>query len=422
MSDITNFIAAKQALYEYIPKGTNVTKYNLDNITKLMKYLGNPQDKVKVIHVAGTSGKTSTSYYLAALLFNAGYSVGLTVSPHIDEINERAQINLQPLPEKEYCEHLSQFLKIIKKFKFQPSYFEVLIAFAYWLFEKRGMQYAVVEVGLGGLMDGTNVINRPDKVCVITDIGLDHTKILGNTISKIAFQKAGVIKHENAVFMYQQDKKVMAVIKKQAKELSAILYLAQPDNNYDVLLTTLPLFQQRNIKLAINTINYVINRDHTSQLTAAEIKNAAKTYVPARMEIVNYHDKTIIMDGSHNEQKINALTESIQRQFGDTPITLLVSFGENKISSVQECMKLLRKISSTIILTAFDIGQDEVRAAIKPDELEIYAKQAGFHTIIVEPDPILALKELIWRTNGIGLITGSFYLLNVVRGVVLEKK
>ncbi len=422
MPEITDFNTAKQALYEYIPKGTNVTKYNLDNITKLMKFLGNPQDKIKIIHVAGTSGKTSTSYYLAALLFNAGYSVGLTVSPHIDEINERAQINLQLLPEKEYCEYLSQFLKIIKKFKVQPSYFEVLIAFAYWLFEKKGMQYAIVEVGLGGLMDGTNVINRADKVCVITDIGLDHTKILGNTIKKIAFQKAGIIKHENAVFMYQQDEKVMAVIKKQAKEQSASLYKVQPNDTYDDLLTTLPLFQQRNIKLAIATVNYVINRDYASQLTTVEIKTATETYIPARMEMTDYKGKPIIMDGSHNEQKISALTEAIQRQFGGTSITLLVSFGENKITSVQECMKLLRKISSTIILTAFDIGQDEVRAAIKPDELEIYAKQAGFNTIIVEPDPILALEELIWRTNGIGLITGSFYLLNMVREVVLEKK
>ncbi len=405
---INNFTQAKQALNGFIPSGSNVTRYNLDNMTKLMDYLDNPQDKLKVIHIAGTSGKTSTSYYTASLLRQAGYEVGLTVSPHIDEINERAQINLISLPEGDYCQELSTFLNLIATSGLNPSYFEVLIAFAYWLFVKRGMEYAVVEVGLGGLLDGTNVISRNDKVCVITDIGLDHTKILGNTIAEIAYQKAGIIQQNNAVFMYDQAKEVMAIAAKRCSDKNAVLNVIQPYPQADINLAELPLFQVRNLHLAVQAVNCVLQRDHGKLLSSAEIVDAAKIYIPGRMEIVQYAGKTLILDGSHNEQKIGALVASMKRQFADDIISILVSFGENKQTSVLNCLKQLREISATIILTAFDIGQDEIRASIKPAELSIYAKEVGFTTIIVESDPQKAIELLVKDDARIGLVTGSF--------------
>lgn len=420
MLNINSFAEAKKALYEYIPHGAGMTKYNLDNMTKLMDYLGNPQDNLKIIHIAGTSGKTSTSYYVASLLRQSGYSVGLTVSPHIDEINERAQIDLSSLPEKEYCAELSQFLNIVKVSNLSPSYFELLIAFTYWLFVKRGMEYAVAEVGLGGLMDGTNVVNRTDKVCVITDIGLDHTKILGDTITKIAHQKAGIIRRQNTVFMYPQDEDVMSVIKKRCSEHDAELHLVKPDQqNYDDL-TSLPLFQKRNLHLAVQAVNYILRRDHGKTLTTGEIQRAADVYIPGRMEMVSYNNRTIILDGSHNEQKISALVESMRQKYPTDSIALLVSFGENKQTSVMNCLKLLRTISPSIILTAFNLGQDEVRVAIKPDALAILAEEVGFIDIITEPEPHKALELLAEKTADIGLVTGSFYLLNHIREVVLK--
>lgn len=420
MQIIDSFSSAKKVLYEYIPSRAGVTKYNLDNMKKLMNFLGNPQDNLKVIHIAGTSGKTSTSYYVASLLLNAGHSVGLTVSPHIDEINERAQINLLSLPEKEYCAELSQFLNIIESSNLNPSYFELLIAFAYWLFAKRNMEYAIVEVGLGGLKDGTNVINRADKVCVITDIGLDHTKILGNTISEIAYQKAGIIQQNNTVFMYRQGSEVMDVIKKRSSRYNANKHIIESANqNYDIP-SSLPLFQKRNLNLAINTVNYVLNRDYSKSLTATETQNASKVYIPGRMEVVNYNNKTLIIDGSHNEQKISALVDSIKQQYPAESITLMVSFGENKHTSVLACLKLLHTISNTIILTSFDIGQDEIRNSINPAELATLAQEVGFIKIFTKSEPKQALDLLMEKTTGIGLVTGSFYLLNHVREVVLR--
>ena len=161
------------------------TAYTLDVMKALMEHLGNPQNQLRVLHVAGTSGKTSTAYYCAALLKEAGKKVGLSVSPHVDTVNERLQINGQPMPEAEFCKVLSEFLDVVAESGIKPSYFELLVAMTYWEFARQKVDYAVIEVGLGGLRDGTNVIERADKVCLITDIGLDHTEILGHTLTKI---------------------------------------------------------------------------------------------------------------------------------------------------------------------------------------------------------------------------------------------
>lgn len=419
MQNITNFKQAKDVLYTYIPQPPEVTRYNLSGITKLASYLDNPQDKVKVIHVAGTSGKTSTVYYIAALLHNAGYKVGYTVSPHVDEINERAQINMSPLPELEYCSELYKFMILIEKINPKPSYFEVLIAFAYWLFEKRRVDYAIVEVGLGGLLDGTNIVNRRDKVCVITDIGLDHTKILGETLSDIAYQKSGIIKSGNRVFMYAQGQDVMRVVKNQCIKNNATLNAISDNCEFKNEFVELPLFQRRNLRLAQQVVNYVLKRDYDRRLSSQEIIASSKVYIPARMETIDYKHKTLILDGSHNEQKIGALVDAVKEKYNHTTITLLVSMGENKRSSVSSCLQILHTISDDIILTAFDLGQDTMRAAIEPSELAVIAKKVGFKKVIIEPDPLKAIKLLTDKISDLGIVTGSFYLMDNVRPIVM---
>jgi dihydrofolate synthase/folylpolyglutamate synthase len=418
MSTIKDFNQAKEILYGYIPKQPNVTKYNLDNTRRLMDALGNPQEGFKTIHVAGTSGKTSTCYYTAALLKNAGYKVGVTVSPHVDEINERVQIGLVPMPEPEYCQELGQFIDIIEDADIQPSYFELLIGFAYWIFSKQKVDYAVVEVGLGGLLDGTNVINREDKVCVITDIGLDHTKILGDKLDQIALQKAGIIHENNAVFMNEQNNEVKNVIRKRCDEHNTSLNIIHP-NQHPANLSDLPTFQIRNIQLAIAAVNYTLSRDFNRQLTNSDIDASKTTYVPARMEVARYKDKVVIMDGSHNEQKIGALIDAIKTRYPGKTVTLLVGFGENKQTSVIESMKLLQMISNDIILTTFSIGQDELRASIGAEDLATYAEETGFAHITTESNPQLALELLTTTESDICLVTGSFYLLNEIRPLVL---
>ncbi|TAL14687.1 hypothetical protein EPN95_02170 [Patescibacteria group bacterium] len=414
MATLKTFSDVHAALSRYIPLEPSTKPYTLDTIKKLMEYLGNPQDQLKVIHVAGTSGKTSTAYYLAALLDAAGYTTGLTISPHIDEINDRTQINLKPLSEDEYSRELGEFLDLVDASGLKPSHFEVLVAFSYWVFHKKQIDYAVVEVGLGGLLDGTNVVTRADKVCVITDIGLDHVDVLGDTLAKIAAQKAGIIQTGNTVFVNQQSPEIIDVIRAAANKKQATLHLIEPEQ--DSTLDYLPKFQQRNFSLAREVISDTIGH----QLTTEQIQNAAHAYIPARMEIVSYQGKTLVMDGAHNEQKITALVQAMKQQFPNESVALLVSFGQNKQSSVQKSLEILHELGNDVIITTFKKGQDEIRLSMDIDELAEYAKMAGFVSVVVEPDQYKALELLKQSDHKIGLIAGSFYLLESYRPTIFK--
>lgn len=414
---LTNFEQVNAALARFVPITPVSGNYTLETMRTLMAYLGNPQDSLKVIHIAGTSGKTSTAYYVTSLLNGAGYSTGLSISPHIHQVNERAQIDLMPLAEKDYCAHLSEFLDLVDKSTLQPSHFELMVAFAYWLFHKRGVDYAVVEVGLGGLLDGTNVVTRSDKICVITDIGFDHVEILGDTLAKIAAQKAGIIQQGNDVFMYEQSDEVMNVVNQVCQTKDARLHTIQPDKGN--AHADLPPFQIRNFFLAETVVEFTLKRDGKADISDSQEEKASLVHIPGRMDVQLYQGKTLIMDGAHNEQKITALVEAVKAQFGNQDITILVAFGQNKQTSVAKSLSLLHQLGSSIIVTQFTKGQDEVRQAINPNELSDLAKRAGFTTITVEPDPLKALKLLEISQTSVNLIAGSFYLLENYRDIIV---
>ncbi len=391
--------------------------YTLETMTKLMDFLGNPQNKLKVVHVAGTSGKTSTTYYVAALLKAAGKKVGLTVSPHVDEINERVQIGLVPLPEAVFCAELTEFLKIIKKSGVEPSYFEVMVAFAYWEFVRRGAEYAAVEVGLGGLVDGTNVVARPDKVCVITDIELDHINVLGSTLGEIAAQKAGIILPKNSVFCYRQGTEVMEQIAARATQKRADLHVL-PNDAALADFTDLPLFQQRNLGLALQAVNQVLRQNGEPEITKQQLATAAQTHIPARMEEVMLSDKTLIIDGAHNAQKLHALGESVRRKYPGKPKAAVVSFAGGRSYRLEDSVAELVPLLDHIIITSFDSAQDSPHASVDPAELAQVFKRHGAKSIQIVAEPTAAFKLLLQRPEPVLIVAGSFYLLNHIRPLV----
>src|SRR5574344_2950696 len=177
----------------YAPSQLYGGDMQLDRMKLLMEYLGNPQDDLKVIHVAGTSGKTSTTYYIRALLQASSLKTGLTISPHIATIRERIQINGELVEEDSFVDYFNEFYDGVQGFDPKPTFFELVTAFAYWVFKKEKVDYAIIETGLGGRLDATNVVERTDKVSIITPIGFDHTDILGNTLKSIAGEKAEII-------------------------------------------------------------------------------------------------------------------------------------------------------------------------------------------------------------------------------------
>ncbi len=420
MRDLKNFTDIRRVLKDFIPtpKEYDEARFSLGEMKRLLEFLDNPQKKFKAIHVAGTSGKTSTSYYIAGILKSAGKKVGLTVSPHVDEVNERVQIDLVPLAEAEFCKELSEFLELLDDSDIKPSYFAVIVAFAYWLFAKREVDYAVIEVGMGGLLDATNVDFNPDKICVITDIDLDHTEYLGSTLEAIASQKAGIIQPHNAVFSYKQPNEIMRVIKDVVLNQQAELHEIEAQS--DKPPQNLPLFQQSNWYLAYSVVKFLARRD---KLVIPETKLAESTmvYIPARMETIKNDDKIIIIDGAHNSQKLGKLFQSIRDKYPAQPIAALAGFVQTSGGRAFAGIKVITGFSDYIILTAFSGEQDTPKESVNPDEIAAYCQQLGYEALEIEPDPVKALQKLLKRPEPILLITGSFYLLNHIRPELLKK-
>lgn len=202
-----------------IPRFSQKTTHH--NIRYLMKKLGNPQEKIKVIHVAGTNGKGSVCAFTSSILGSAGYRVGMFTSPHLVKINERIRINNDIITDKEFTDIFNTIMNEIEEMKTEgythPSFFEVVFAMAVVTFYNHKVDYAILEVGLGGRLDATNIVDSPE-VCVITSIGLDHTEILGDSIELIAAEKAAIIKKNSQVVYYAKNKEVDAVVRNQAEK------------------------------------------------------------------------------------------------------------------------------------------------------------------------------------------------------------
>lgn len=423
MAHITTFADVKKMLEAYWPAHLNLSEHvhSLEHVERLMDFLGNPQQKFKVVHIAGTSGKTSTAHYTAALLQQAGYKVGLTISPHVDEINERVQVNLTPLPEKQFCEEFEQFMQLLKKSGLLPVYFDVIIfAFACWVYARQRIDYAVIEVGVGGLLDTTNVINGEDKVCVITDIGFDHMKLLGNTIPEIAAQKAGIIHLHNSVFCYRQSPDIMEAIETRARSKRADVYICRPPKVGTY--SSLPLFQQRNLGLAVETVQWILQRNHAPALTDVMIAHAAGIRIPARMEAVNYKGRTVIMDVAHNPQKLHALHDSLRLRSPGQKVALLVSVLSQRESMLPQIAKELASLADHVIITTFSGPQDGPKHSANVAPFAADCREAGIVSHQVVADPEQALEVLLARPEPVLVVAGSFYLLNHIRPLLKGTK
>lgn len=407
---------ANQALRPYVPLVSQLTGKDttLKRIQPLMRLLGNPQDKLKVLHIAGTSGKTSTAYYLSALLTETGRKVGLTVSPHVDSVTERIQINGRPVSDAFFCKELAEFLTIVKKAPEQPSYFELLYAFSLWVFQRQDVDYAVVETGMGGLYDATNVVTRPDKICVLTDIGIDHAHILGATLPEIARQKVGIVHDHNEVFAYAQRREVMAVFEEWIAAHHATLHVVRetvPKAISDLNFSIMPTYQKRNWLLAYNTFFYLSERDSLPHLTHQALVKTTHVVVPGRMDIRRLQAKTIIMDGAHNGQKMAAFIDSFQTLYPNVKPAVMIALKHNK--DYQEVATLLANVAARIIITTFHATQDLPVQSLDPHTLAEAFPANLPKQVIVNPEA--ALKALIQTPEPIGIITGSFYLLSQVR-------
>lgn len=403
--------------YNEVSQQTAGKHITLRRTERLMSHIGNPEKKLKVVHIAGTSGKTSTTYFISALLAQAGCKVGSTISPYVDTINERIQINGAPLPIGEFCRYFGEFVELLDGVPEVPSRWEVLIAFAYWVFAKERVDYAVVETGMGGLDDSTNVAARADKLCVLTDIGMDHMEQLGNTIEKIAYQKAGIIHEGNTAIMYDQAPEIMQVVRYWvSQQEGAELLTFEQEKLASVaeisLRAEVAEYQKRNWLLAYAAYKWLQKRDKVAKLSATQLQNVQMLQVPGRMDSRELGGKTILMDGAHNGQKMTAFWDSFAHEYPGCKPVVLLALKEGK--EIADIVPLLRQYASQVIVTTFVLTQDMPIVAMNPSEISSVLEAKGVKTRIVT-NASEAYLAFLGAVEKVGVITGSFYLIAQLR-------
>lgn len=429
---LKNFEQVLEFLYSYIPKTKSYT-YSADwglNRTKyLLNLLDNPQNKLKVIHIAGTSGKGSTAYLISLLLESLGQKAGLALSPHLVDIRERFQINNKLIIKKQFVNYLNHIILGIQKTeksKFgMPTYFELVTVLAFYIFYQEKVNFAVMETGLGGLYDATNSVVSPEKIAVITKIGLDHTAILGKTLSEIAFQKGGIIHEGNQVFSIEQEKDA----KKVLDETAPITYITKGDftdiklsarsTNFnfhyqDLNLDNLELgmlgeHQAQNAALAL-AVTYFISQKYNFELNEQKIRNALrKANFPGRFEIIHKKGKLIIVDGAHNPQKMKSFLTSVKKIFPGKKFNFLVAFKKDK--DYPEILNLMKPFAKKIFITTFFTDKmDLIRFSEDPQEVTKALKKLGFKDFESIKNNKLALEKALQESDDL-IITGSLYLL-----------
>lgn len=319
-------------------------RYGLEKLQQALHLLGDPHHHTEFVHIAGTNGKGSTAAMIASVLQTAGYRTGLYTSPHLMRYNERMQIDGVPISDEDFVEAASQVQRVCEQLGGVPIVFEVLTLMALWYFAQQHCDIVVLEVGIGGLLDSTNVIPSP-KVAIITQLGMDHTETLGNTLEEIAAQKGGIVKEGTPTVMALQEPSAVAVVQQICDKHHAPLALADPerlrvldasvagqtleDREYGKLV--LPLAGAHQRKNAANVLEAVaMLRTQGYRISDDDVREGiAKTVWPARFERLSTAPD-FILDGGHNPQCLHAATAALRGYYPGQKVVFLVGMMADK--------------------------------------------------------------------------------------------
>ena len=339
------------------------SKLGLSRTCELLELMGNPQNKLKFIHVAGTNGKGSVCACLSEVLSQAGYKTGMYTSPHLMRINERFKIDGKDIDDREFAALITKVRDITESMSERASQFEVITAAAFEYFYKEGCDIVILETGLGGRLDSTNVINAPE-VTLITTIDMDHMAELGDTMEKIALEKAGIIKRGTKVVVDGRNTSVMHVFEKACKEQGCKLIISEIEKienlrvsleqskfDYkdikDIDLSLTGLYQPGNAILAVEGIKILTEKGF--KINDEDIKAALKkVHWQARFEIMD-KDPYFIIDGSHNPAGVSETVKSIKAYFPDKKIRFIIGILSDKnIDEILTDIKPLAKEAAVI--------------------------------------------------------------------------
>lgn len=309
--ETTNWMFNQLPMYQI--QGASAYKKDLTNTRLLADYLGNPQLNIKCIHVAGTNGKGSTSHMLASILQESGYKVGLYTSPHLKDFRERIKINGNEISEEFVCEFITNNQSFFEAN--DMSFFEMSVGLAFTYFAKEEIDIAIIEVGLGGRLDATNIITP--LVSVITNIGMDHTQFLGNTLESIAIEKAGIIKPLIPVVIGEYSVETKSVFLAKAKENVSEIYFASDTISQTFNSDLLGDYQTQNKKTVVKTIQ-ILNEKTEFKINQSEIEagllNVVKnTGLQGRWQQLDDFPKTIC-DTAHNKEGLKIVLNQIQKE------------------------------------------------------------------------------------------------------------
>lgn len=399
----------------------------LDKVVQVNEYL----QKSRIIHTTGTNGKGSVCNMLRNIYVSEGYNVGLFTSPHMDHITERVQINNQNVSEELFIEAYNCIHDIVGKLTnegIEPTFFEWVFAISLYCFTVKQPEILIIEVGIGGRLDTTNCLPKKD-LCIITPIGLDHQKILGNTIKEIAKEKSGIIKKNNKVVIYNDNKEVNQVFDTVMADNHAEIFKVLPNSNkifdssqlgidfsshnkyyyYEKLrLSACAKYQLENVSIALTAIHALSD---VLPVKTFNIYEGIKTFHwPGRFEVLT---NTIIVDGAHNELGAKTLIDSIKFIFGDKKVNVLIAMKEGK--NVDEVLDVLK---SSQCFKHYYIVDLTIQKPV-PKEIIMTKLKMNSDEVTLVNDLKYFLDDYTTTEEDILIGAGSLYLVSEIRKIIL---
>lgn len=402
----------------------------LDRMVAFLEALGNPQDAYPTVHVAGTSGKGSTSTMLAAALQASGKRTGLHTKPHLTSVTERARIDGIAISEDEFGDLIGEMQSAVDRIAFEhgrPTYYETLLALAFLWFARAEVDVAVIEAGIGGTLDGTNVL-RP-QVAVITNVALDHTDILGDTVEDIARDKAGIAKAGIPLVSFVRDAGARRVIERACAEAGAPFVavadtvtieprrgerygqsfaLVTPDDRYEISLPVLGDFQQENAATAVRALEQL---PAGLRPTREQIESGlARTVIPGRMEFFPSHPG-VVFDIAHNPDKAAHLAHALADTFPDRHFAFVMAIGESKDAA--QVIQPFLALHGSFTFTSFSVAG---RNASRPQRLASIADEmGGWGRAITDPVEAFSIARRNAEGDDIIVVTGSTFVVAELR-------
>lgn len=410
-------------------------RLGLENTYKLLELLGNPQDKLKFVHVAGTNGKGSVCSFISNTLKEQGYKVGLYTSPYLETFTERIRLNGNNIPEADVARIVTIMKEKIEQMVEEgfayPTEFEIETAMAFYYYWEKQADYVVLEVGLGGRYDATNVIKSP-LASVIVSISLDHVGVLGHTLGKIAYEKAGIIKEDSIAVVYKQKQEAEEVIKDVCKEKNTKYIEANFDNlvikksdinsqvfDCNVLgeefenmeISLIGEHQVNNAVLALTALKVLRDERHVEIGDEAIRRGLLNTRWPGRIEKIK-NNPTFIIDGAHNEDGARSLSKALEKYFSGKKMTLLIGMLKDKdIDGVLEI--LMDKFDK--VITATPDSDRAISAEELKEKIEKYVPNV---TAIEDIDEAVKYVLDNAKEDEIIISAGSLYMIGHVRKLV----